>query len=219
MDNDDAFSEVMPAARMTGAFETVILYAKLENHAAMSEALARAIRERRATDPGIERSNVGGWHSDTDMLRWGGKAAAKLADTAVRLARGISHFESRKAQDVGWRVRMWANLSAPGGLNMPHTHPGNLWAAVYYVDMGRGESGEPNGGELMIDDPRFPMTLMRHAAFRPIGRDGQPQQPRVSFAPEAGDLVLFPAWARHSVSAHSGPGDRISIAMNLDAAL
>ena len=96
----------------------------------MSAALEASIRAHQAQQPGIERSNIGGWHSKTDMLEWGGPAAAKLAEMAVRTAKRLSHFEGRDSATVEWDVRMWANVSPPGALNMSHSHPGVLWAAV-----------------------------------------------------------------------------------------
>jgi uncharacterized protein (TIGR02466 family) len=173
----------------------------------MTAALEAAILRRRGEEPGIERSNVGGWHSRTDMLAWGGEAAAKLADFAVRMAKRASHFDGA---EPAWSVRMWANVSPPGALNMSHAHPGVLWAAVYYVATG----GADAGGEIYFEDPRFPVPQMTWPGFRAIGADGQPQQAEHRIAPARGDLILFPAWVRHGVRPHKGPGERISIAMN-----
>ena len=150
------------------------------------------------------------------MLDWGGPAAAALADTAVKMAKRASHFDGRDAATVEWTVKMWANVSPPGALNMSHAHPGVLWAAVYYIDMGiTPAEGEP-GGELFFEDPRFPVPFMRLPGFRLVGIDGQPQPVERRLPTEAGDLVLFPAWLRHGVRPHLGTGDRISIAMNID---
>ncbi|WP_374944578.1 TIGR02466 family protein [Sphingomonas sp.] len=148
------------------------------------------------------------------MLDRGGAAAAKLADLATKAAVRLSTFEGRDAKALDWTVKMWANISPPGALNMSHAHPGVLWAAVYYVDMG-GASAE-DGGELFFEDPRFPVPLMRMPGFRMLGIDGQPQVHERRWPTRAGDLVLFPAWLRHGVRPHGGSRDRISVAMNID---
>ncbi len=150
------------------------------------------------------------------MLDWGGPAAAKLADLAIKAAKRLSHFEDRDPATVEWTIRMWANVSPPGALNMSHAHPGVLWAAVYYVDMGSPPADGDPGGELFFEDPRFPVPLMRLPGFRLKGVDGQPQPVEQRLLTRAGDLVLFPAWVRHGVRPHHGTGDRISIAMNID---
>jgi uncharacterized protein (TIGR02466 family) len=204
----DDFAAIRVRAEQHGLFETTILHGHLADAEPMSAALETVIRERQASEAGISRSNVGGWHSKTDMLDWGGPAAAKLADIAVKMAKRMSRFDGREPE---WSVRMWANVSPPGALNMSHAHPGVLWAAVYYV--ATGEPGQ--GGELYLEDPRFPLPQMTWPGFRAIGADGAPQDPEHRIAPKRGDLMLFPAWMRHGVRPYLGGGERISIAMNL----
>ncbi|AJP74547.1 hypothetical protein TS85_14740 [Sphingomonas hengshuiensis] len=189
----------------------MVLHGRCSDSEPLSVALEAAIRAKQGEGVGVERSNVGGWHSKTDMLGWGGPAAARLADLAVRLAKRMSQFDGRDSASVAWDVKMWANVSPPGALNMSHAHPGVLWAAVYYV----ATPGE--GGELYLEDPRFPLPQMTLPGFRVLGLDGQPQPVEHRIAPSRGDLVLFPAWIRHGVRPHRGAGDRISIAMNLSA--
>jgi len=204
------FDSIRVRAERHGLFETCILHARLGEAEAMTAALETAIRARMAEDPGLDRSNVGGWHSRTDMLDWGGAAAAKLADLAVKTAKRMSHFDGTEPE---WSVRMWANVSPPGALNMSHAHPGVLWAAVYYVAAGEADAG----GELYLEDPRFPVPQMTYPGFRAIGADGAPQDVEHRIAPQRGDLILFPAWMRHGVRPYRGSGERISIAMNLHA--
>lgn len=207
------FDSIRVRAEQLGLFETIVAHGHLSDAGPLTAALESAIRTHRAAQPGIERSNIGGWHSKTDMLDWGGPAAAKLAEMAVRTARRLSHFEGRDAATVAWDVRMWANVSPPGALNMSHAHPGVLWAAVYYV--AAGEEGA--GGELYLEDPRFPLPLMTFPGFRVLGMDGRPQPIEHRIAPKTGDLILFPAWIRHGVRPYTGSGERISVAMNLTA--
>lgn len=204
-------------AEQLGLFETPILHGHVADAGALCADLATAIRARRAADPaGLNRSNVGGWHSATDMLDWGGEPARRVADLAVRMARRCSHFDGRDPAGIDWTFRMWANVSPPGAVNMSHAHPGVLWAAVFYVDMGQPpETGEA-GGELFFEDPRFPIPLMRLPGFRIRGLDGEPQPVERRLPTVAGDCVLFPAWLRHGVRPYAGKGERISIAMNID---
>jgi len=206
------FDSIRVRAGQLGLFETVVLHGQLSDAGALTAALASAIRTRQAADAGIERSNVGGWHSKSDMLDWGGPAAVKLADMTLRTVRRMSWFDGSDPAEVAWDLRMWANVSPPGALNMSHSHPGVLWAAVYYVAAGEGE-----GGELYLEDPRFPLPVMTVPGFRVLGADGQPQPVEHRIAPRTGDLILFPAWIRHGVRPWRGSGERISIAMNITA--
>lgn len=212
-----ADSSLRVRAEHLGLFETPVLHGHVANAAPLTAALKVAILARRDADlAGLARSNVGGWHSTTDMMQWGGASATALADLAIRMAKRLSHFEERDAASVEWSVRMWANVSPPGALNMSHAHPGVLWAAVFYVDMG-AEPGEDAGGELYFEDPRFPVPLMTFPGFRAIGTDGQPQPVERRLKTEAGDLVLFPGFVRHGVRPHTGSRERVSIAMNVYA--
>jgi len=96
----------------------------------------------------------------------------------------------------------------------PHPRPppnGTFWSAVYYVRAGEGE-----GGQLVLHDPRMPALRMHAPALRFI--DMGPDV-RTEIEPRSGLLVLFPAWLMHSVEPWHGEGSRISVAMNIRAAL
>ena len=202
-----------------GLFETPLAYGNLTDGDALISELERLIRQRKDQSPGLARSNIGGWHSDTDMLEWGGQPAQKLAQTAINIAKRMSHFQDSSVADREWLVRMWANVTPAGGLNHLHSHPGNLWAAVLYIDMGYENEQESSnaGGRFYLEDPRFPMAAMRDTAFRMRGADGEPQQYQTEIELQRGNLIVFPAWLRHGVRPYTGKRERISVAMNIDA--
>ena len=202
-----------------GLFETPLAYGNLTDGDALISELERLIRQRKDQSPGLARSNIGGWHSDTDMLEWGGQPAQKLAQTAINIAKRMSHFQDSSVADREWLVRMWANVTPAGGLNHLHSHPGNLWAAVLYIDMGYETEQESSnaGGSFYLEDPRFPMAAMRDTAFRMRGADGEPQQYQTEIELQRGNLIVFPAWLRHGVRPYTGNRERISVAMNIDA--
>ena len=206
----------MGEPRITGLFETPVVTDRIED-AALLDALRQAILARRETDPGMTASNLGGWHSKRDMTDWGGEPARSLARRVMALA-------DRCTVDVGaepgrerfrWRAEMWANVSPPGAANAAHAHPGCYWSAVCHVDSG----GEGGGGELVLHDPRMPMNRMNapDLRFRRPGTAAEADE--IAIRPEAGLIVLFPAWLTHSVRPYRGEGLRISVAMNLTAAL
>ena len=206
-------------AQPIGIFETPIAYGRLKDADEVMKELEVAIRKRKTTSTGLSRSNLGGWHSESDMLEWGGPAAYRLAEAAVNIAKRMSYFKEASAEDRQWLVRMWANVTPEGGLNLLHSHPGNLWAAVLYIDMGYETEQESRyaGGSFYLEDPRFPMAAMRDTAFRMRGVDGQPQQYQTEIELQRGNLIVFPAWLRHGVRPYTGKRERISVAMNIDA--
>lgn len=204
-------------AQHVGLFETPVAYCRLNNCEPLLTDLEHTIRQHMASDDGLKRSNIGSWHSGTNMLQWGGEAAMKLAESAISIARRLTHFEESSAERYDWMVKMWANVTPAGGLNHLHAHPGNMWAAVLYIDLGDQDSAGDVGGAFYVEDPRFPMIAMRNTAARLISSDGKPQQYELEFKLTRGNLLVFPAWLRHGVRPYTGTRERISIAMNIDA--
>ena len=134
----------------------------------------------------------------------------------------MTHFKDASAESFDWHLQMWANITPKGGMNDMHVHPGNLWAAVLYLDMGRSDQNtnpetQDVGGNFFIEDPRFPMSVMRNTGMRMIGADGKPQDIQQELRLNRGDIVVFPAWLRHGVRPYTGERERISIAVNVDA--
>ena len=196
-------------------FPTNIIVAELNDAPALNAALKETILARRDVSEGLTRSNVLGWHSDAKMLKWGGAAAQTLAQAMMNLCGQHTKDLGAKPGRARYRmaVDMWANISPAGASNQYHAHPSCLWSGVYYVDDG----GDPDGGPLVLLDPRFPMNKMYGADLVFIDEKGEHQNTKVRLQPTPGKLVIFPSWLMHGVRPHSGPRDRISVAMNLAA--
>ncbi|ATE63448.1 TIGR02466 family protein [Rhizorhabdus dicambivorans] len=202
-------------------FETPLLADMLPGHETINPQLAATIRARRAQDPaGMQRSNRLGWHSDTAMLDWGGPAFRPLIERAIAIANAQTvDIRPKGATPFSWYAEAWANVSAHGGSNQFHCHAGAYWSAVYYVDDGyAGSADRALGGELTLEDPRMPAMLMEQPGLRLRPRPEDPlAEPDQLVRPRSGQLLMFPAWLRHGVRPYLGPGERISIAINLIA--
>ena len=202
-----------------GLFETPVVVDTLPDHVELNRQLRDTILARREADGGIQVSNVGGWHSDTRMLDWGGTAAMSLLERIIAAA---DHFtvdvRGEGASRYRWFPEMWANVSPPGAANQYHAHPGSFWSAVYYVDDGYdGSTDQTLGGELILLDPRMPGVAMNTPDLR-FRRPGQrPQQVESHLRPASGRIVIFPSWLSHAVKPYKGATLRISIAVNLSA--
>lgn len=213
-----AYPDLKVEAQRSALFETPIVMASFKNADALLRDLESVIRNNMSTDEGMKRSNVGGWHSDTEMLKWGGPPAQAVADKAIAMAKRMSLFSDAKPDDFDWWCQMWANVSGPGAWNHMHVHPGNLWSAVLYLDMGDADGTDDGaGGAFYFEDPRFPIAAMHNTRFRFASADGKPQAWQPELKPRRGDLLMFPAWLRHGVRPYTGTGERISIALNVDA--
>jgi uncharacterized protein (TIGR02466 family) len=196
-------------------FPTPILKAHPPDADSLSQALLEAIRQHRDAEKGIDRSNIGGWHSSTDMTEWGGEPARGLGEFAVQeVSQHMIDIAAAGKRQFDWGVEMWANINGPGDSNQLHCHPGAYWSGVYYPDPGGAEE-EGNGGELVLEDPRYPMAYATVPDLVLRLADKEAMFSQVAIRPAPGLLVLFPSWLRHSVRPHEGTRERVSVAINL----
>lgn len=208
-----------PGPQAGALFETPLIVDEMPGSAALNAELRSIILRRQQESEGVAISNVGGWHSDTNMLAFGGEAAQALNRRIVAAAdRFTVDIRGGDAPRHRWASEMWANVSPPGASNRHHCHPGAYWSAVYYVDDGyAGSSDRELGGELVLFDPRMPTVRMAAPDLR-FRRPGQkPDHDEVKLRPATGRIVMFPAWLSHAVLPYNGSATRISIAVNLTA--
>ena len=194
-------------------FATPVLETRVPNADAINARLLPLIRDRQKNTKGMIRSNVNGWHSDEELLNWGGDAAHAIAVAVIETCSRFTTDTQMKDNQprFAWTVQMWANVSPAGASNQYHAHPGAVWSAVYYVDDG----GAPATGPLILLDPRFPMNRMAQPDLRIHDGNGNIEQSQIQVLPTPGTLVAFPSWLSHGVKPHTGARDRVSIAINL----
>ncbi len=200
-------------------FETPLIIDSVPDAFALNADLRAAITARRTQHAGLHISNVLGWHSDTRMLEWGGAAALRLVEHVIGLADQFTLDIAATADPrYVWVPEIWANVSGHRASNQFHSHPGAYWSAVYYVDDGYGGSPDRSlGGELILEDPRMPMTMMQAPDLRILNGTGAFYEYEQLIRPSAGRLLMFPAWLRHGVRPYFGKGERISVAINITA--
>ena len=196
-------------------FSTPVLKAAWPGANQNNPLLIQAINAQRQASGGILRSNIGGWHSENNMAVWGGQPAHDLAKFATELAgEHMTDIHAQGKRNFSWSVEMWANINPPGAANQMHCHPGALWSAVYYPDPG-GAEVQGGGGELLLEDPRFPTAYMTVPDLVLKNADDTPMRSQFAIRPVAGQIVLWPSWLKHSVAQHRGQRPRVSIALNL----
>ena len=182
-------------------FPTPIYIANL-NEPGLNEQLERDITAWANKDKGLNRTNVDGWHSPTNMNEL--PEYKKLIDILYEAQRTI--YEQEHLDSEPYLGNMWANINPPGGLNRAHMHPNALWSGVYYV------KAHPDSGHLKVDDPRAAASMSR-----PRQKSG-PTPSRLwretSFEPKAGRLIMFPAWLTHCVDPNKSNDNRISVSFN-----
>jgi uncharacterized protein (TIGR02466 family) len=198
-----------------GLFATPVAAIELPGADAVNAALKAAILKRRDETPSMQASNAGGWHSDHQILEWGGPEVVRIIDLAKDI--GAQLVADRQGNRVRppWKVQAWANVNATGHANICHYHPGSFWSGTYYVEDGGCASDHSLGGEFEMLDPRGAAPGMYAPVLKFAGEDGASVGGAEIIRPKPGLLFMFPSWLMHQVRPYLGTGLRISIAFNL----
>ncbi len=199
----------MEESRVIPVFASPILVRKFPDYEAANDGLRRVILDRAPPEPSIMRSNVGGWHSDLDLLRWEAPEIRQLAEwirTAVTEAT-LTVGNLKELPTGRMNIVAWANLLYRGGYNMVHDHAGYAWSGVYYVDLGSSDEGAKYSGIIEFLDPR--------AGVSSLHLPGDPFRQRIRISGEVGQMLIFPSWLSHFVHPYQGDTPRISISFNV----
>ena len=177
-----------------------------ENYPELRESILKEVREWIKQDPGIVRSNMGGWHSKTTHTGALGNLTKTIAD----------EYAPMYGKTMGWQLKnrkffseggAWANVNPPGGSNNTHVHGNCILSAVYYV-----ETHGPEQGALVFCDPR-PGAVQYHPL---IGESNYINAQNIERVPQDHDLLLFPSWLPHRVALNKSKKRRISVAVNFN---
>ena len=170
---------------------------KLDN-----QMLANEIVMWSKKDKGVVKTNMNGWHSQTNMHTF--PQFKPLVDALYEMQNEVYKEEwlDRKPM-LG---NMWANINYPGGYNRPHVHPNCLFSGVYYV------KSQPGAGQLVVNDPRPGIQTMMPTRIK-----GQPPKHlwrEAHIDPVPGRIIMFPAWLWHCVEPNQSNDIRISVSFN-----
>ena len=182
-----------------GFFPTLI-YA--EDFKLNTNELAQNIINWSKQNPGLKKTNVNGWHSETDMHQ---KPEYKpLVDELFKMVHQVFNAEFLDKQPV--LGNMWANINYKGGYNKPHVHPNSVFSGVYYVKT------PPKCGNLVCNDPRPGIQTCM-----PSRKKEEPPKylwREVHLQPQENRALIFPAWLWHNVQPNESNDIRISVSFN-----
>jgi len=167
-----------------------------------TQQLANNIVAWSKQDKGLQKTNVNGWHSETNMHHL--PQFKPLVDELFKMQHKIFKEEWLDRQPkLG---NMWANINYKGGYNRPHVHPNSLFSGVFYVQ------AEENCGRLICTDPRPGVSN-----YMPIRIKGQPPKHlwrEIHLQPQVNRIIMFPAWLWHCVEPNESNNIRISVSFN-----
>ena len=112
------------------------------------------------------------------------------------------------AKDVRLAMeRSWINFFRPGMQEMQHEHDGSILSGCYYVE------APEKCGDFYIPDPIG--ARRAHRAWTKTGCGTMQSATEISYAPQAGRMLMFESWMPHAVLGNKSGKTRISIAFNL----
>ena len=130
--------------------------------------------------------------------------------------RTVTDYCRRSGMDyaVDWSLHGWANVNRLGDYHDPHNHPHAYLSGTYYVRVPASRATRRNRADLRpgcisFYDPRVTnMTALR---------DDPQSAPELTVTPEAGMILMWPAYLMHFVHPNLSEEPRISISFNLMA--
>lgn len=198
-----------PGLRRDVLFPTPIYMKELQGTKELNKQLFKDIKAWRKKDPkGVSKTNVDGWHSQTDMNH---------KPEYEPLMKQMFIMAEEVFKDLGYMPavklgNMWANINFRHGFNMHHIHPNTVVAGVYYVQIPKDDTES----HLWVEDPRPGPNLIM-----PRTVDNLPRElwRVIKYPPLEGVATLFPSWVSHGVEVNRSKlkGEkswRVSVAFN-----
>jgi len=183
-------------------FPTIIYFKDVPNANELNPYLEKHIVGWSKNDTGVRKTNVNGWHSQTDMNQR--KEYEPLIQELFQMQNEIIQEERL---DIEPKLgNMWANINPPGGYNNGHLHPNSLFSGAYYV------KAQPNSGRLQLMDPRPGVQNCMPA--RKKGKMPRELWREAYYDAVPGRLIMFPSWLWHKVEPNQSNDTRISVSFN-----
>lgn len=182
---------------------------RLDGAEALNRRLLGEIGERRKAEPGLDRSNRLGWHSQLDFFDRSEPAHAELAREIEAMVAAINaKLLPDLAGELSATHEGWVNVSPTYAMNSPHDHPGAFWSGTYYVQVPRpDDEADEQSGAIEFIDPRGS-----------IGTNARLETPftrgRFTVRPVAGTCLLWPGFLRHWVHPNRSSEERVTVAFN-----
>ena len=190
-------------------FPTVIRTVILPDAAAINARLMPAITDLRARVPGDVPDSWSCTLYTTFNTAHDLHQQPGFEEVTAHIEREANLFARDLGLDLGNKPLAvqgsWINIYGPGHSQEVHVHSNSLVSAVYYAKAPEGVPG------LMVHSP-FGEQMLAPKVVEPT-----PATMLFDEVPAIeGEIILFRSWTRHSVRPNNVPGERISIAFNLD---
>ncbi|HAA26379.1 MAG TPA: hypothetical protein DCE56_00240 [Cyanobacteria bacterium UBA8553] len=172
----------------------------------LNQLLEKTILERKKRDTGINKSNCKGWHSTGNLFQDLTPGLDKLYQMIMQFTSDYVVELNPSKNQVLMELFAWANVIEEGGYHTVHNHPNCHLSGVYYINPGESDPDNLNSGLIGFSDPRSGATMIANS-YIDFGSSYQ-------YKPEAGMMLMFPAYLFHWVHPFTGKGQRITVSFN-----
>lgn len=186
---------------------TTLLQRKLPGAQDANAVLSRMILDLDAKASDMTTDYLGG-----NLLEFGHPAVAWLRNCINKTA--VDYLRrSGLDYEVRWSLQGWANVNRFGDYHDLHNHPHAYLSGTYYVAVPRDTEDLPGRrdrrpGAISFYDPRAQANM---TAIK-----GDPQiEAEYTLLPDAGTILLWPAFLHHFVHPNLSRRPRLSISFNL----
>jgi uncharacterized protein (TIGR02466 family) len=186
-------------------FPTPIWHFILEDYRQLNETLLQEIRSEHQRNPqGEKRSNILGWHSESNLHRRENFAAFVkiISQNTLEVATALHWDLAKFSLEI---TGCWAIVNGKMAANSVHNHPNSILSGVYYLQ------APENCGVISFYDPRSAAQML----MPPMTEFSPWTLPKISYKPEAGTMLLFPSWLSHGVEMNLSEELRISLSFNI----
>lgn len=191
---------------------TTILRRRLPDHDLANAELQRLVLAMEAGKTGEGRQDFTTDYRSGNLLTHDNPAIGWLRDCVNKT---IIDYLQRAGLDypVNWSLQGWANVNRRGDYHDPHNHPHAYLSGTYYVAVPEPErplaENRPDvrPGAISFYDPRGFANMTAIRGDRQI-------EAEFTHRPQAGDLLLWPAFLMHFVHPNLAEAKRVSISFN-----
>ena len=158
---------------------------------------------KRKNEKGVEKTNVGGWHSD-NIFKETHPEFVKLK-TEIENATNCYHHEIQLKKTHYQKLgNIWININQKGHSNDYHHHPDSIFSGAFYL---KGKAPIVFQHPFReISNYYWPNSIVEEWNTANSGE--------WSLEPESNILLVFPPWIYHKVFMNKEDTDRISFSFN-----
>jgi len=163
-------------------------------------------------NPGVNKSNKGGWHSpnlfgnEMNNLVAPPNVYLKLLDQINEALIIVHESLGLKISTPSYATESWIMINQPNSYNLRHLHPRSVFSGVYYLQVPEGDCGDI----ILYRENTMLSYLPPHIVEDWNDMTGG----TATYKAKQGTLLIFPSWVEHSVTPNFTQQDRISISFN-----